>query len=90
MMNPLRILLLSSAFAAATALPCWADQVQGWVKSINSPDNSIVIEDPVSGGEKAVYVHPKVVSGVKRGSVVKATLRSGSDHAESVEVLVAQ
>ena len=89
-MNKPRVLLLSSALALGLSLPCFADQAQGFVESIDSSNNSILIKDPVSGSGKNVRVHPKVISEVKKGSVVKATLRSGSDDADTVEVLVAR
>lgn len=89
-MNKLRVLFLSSCFALGFSLPCFADQVQGLIESIDSSNNSILIKDPVSGAEKTVHVHPKVISEVKKGSVVKATLKSGSDNADTLEVLVAR
>ncbi len=89
-MNKLRVFLLSACFALGLSLPCFADQVQGFIESIDSPNNLILIQDPVSGTGKSVHVHPKVISGVKKGSVVKATLKSGSDHADTLEVLVAR
>ena len=90
MKNKLGVLLLSSALILGLSLPCFADQVQGLIESIDSSNNSILIKDPVSGEGKAVRVHPKVISEVKKGSVVKATLKSGSDDADTLEVLVAR
>ena len=89
-MNKLHVLLLSSILALGFSLPCFADQVQGFVESIDSSNNSILIKDPVSGSGKNVRVHPKVISDVKKGSVVKATLKSGSDDADTIEVLMAR
>ncbi len=86
-MNKLRVLLLSACLALGFSLPCFADQVQGFVESVDSSNNSIAIKDPVSGTGKTVRVHPKVISEVKKGSVVKATLKSGSDDADTLEVL---
>ncbi len=89
-MNKLRVLLLSFALAMGLSFPCFADQVQGIIESIDSSNNSILIKDPVSGAAKTVHVHPKVISEVKKGSVVKATLKSGSDNADTLEVLIAR
>ena len=89
-MKKLYVLLMSFALAFGISLPCYADQVQGLVESVDSSNNSILIKDPVSGEGKAVRVHPKVISEVKKGSVVKATLKSGSDDADTLEVLVAR
>ncbi len=89
-MNKLRVLLLSFALTLGISFPCFADQVQGFIEAIDSSNNSILIKDPVSGTGKSVHVHPKVISEVKKGSVVKATLKSGSDNADTLEVLVAR
>ncbi len=89
-MNRLRVLLLSSVLALGLSLPCFADQVQGFIESVDSSNNSILIKDPVSGAEKTVRVHPKVISEVKKGSVAKATLKSGSDDADTLEILTAR
>lgn len=70
--------------------PGIADQTQGFVESIDTSNNSLQIKDPVSGEAKIVQVHPKVISQVKKGSVVKATLKSGSSQADTLEVLVAE
>ncbi len=89
-MNKLCVLFLSSALALGLSLPCFADQVQGLIESVDASNNSIVIKDPVNGEEKTVRVHPKVVSKVKKGSVAKATLKPGSDDADILEVLEAR
>ena len=90
MMNRSRALLMSFVLTLGLSLPCLADQVQGFVESVDSSNNSIEIKDPVSGSGKTVRVHPKIISEVKKGSVVKANLKSGSDEADTLEVLVAQ
>ncbi len=89
-MNKLRVLLMSFALALGLSIPCFADQVQGLIESIDPSNNSILIKDPVSGQGKVVHIHPKVIAEVKKGSVVKATLKSGSDDADTLEVLVAR
>lgn len=89
-MNKLRILLISFALALGVSIPCFADQVQGFIESIDPSNNSILVKDPVSGQGKTVHVHPKVIAEVKKGSVVKATLKSGSDDVDTLEVLVAR
>ncbi len=88
-MNQLRVLLLSFALVLGSSLPCFANQVQGLVESIDPSSNSILIKDPVSGAGKTVHVHPKVISEVQKGSVVKATLKPGSDTADTLEVVIA-
>jgi len=89
-MNKLRIFMLSAALTLGFSLPSFAEQVQGFVESTDSSNNSILIKDPVSGTGKSVHVHPKVFSDVKKGSVVKTILKSGSDEADTVEVLIAR
>ena len=86
-MNMHRVLMLSSALTLALSLPCLAGQVQGLVEGIDPLNDTIVIKDPVSGTGQTVHVHHKVLSEVRIGSVVKATLQSGSDSAETLEVL---
>ncbi len=88
-MSKFRILLLSTLLALGLSFPSFADQVQGFIESIDSSNNSILIKDPVSGSGQSVQVHPKVISAVKKGTVVKATLKSGSGHADTLEVLIA-
>ena len=88
MMNKLSVVMLSFVLTLGFSFPCFADQVQGLVESIDSSNNSILIKDPVSGAEKVVRVHPKVILEVKKGSVAKATLKPGSDEADTLEVLV--
>ncbi len=90
MMYKLRVFSLSAALVLGLSLPSYADQVQGFVESIDPSSNSILIKDPVSGAAKTVHVHPKVISELKKGSVVKATLKSGSDNADTLEVLAAR
>lgn len=87
-MNKLRALLMSYALVIGLSLPCFADQAQGLIESVDSSKNSILIKDPVSGEEKTVHVHPKVIAEVKKGSVVKATFQSGSGDADTFEVLI--
>ncbi len=89
-MKKSRVLWLSSIFSLSFLIPCFAEQVQGLVESVDSSNHSIVVKDPVSGSGRSVRVHPKVISEVKKGSVVKATLKSGSDDADTVEVLEAR
>jgi len=87
MMNTRRVLLLSSALTLALSIPCIAGQIQGLVEGIDPLNDTIVIKDPVSGAGQTVHVHHKVLSEVRIGSVVKATLQSGSDNADTLEVL---
>ncbi len=87
MINKLRVLLLISVLSLGLSHASFADQAQGFVESIDSSSNSVLIKDPVSGAGKTVHIHPKVISELKKGSVVKATFESGSDHADTLEVL---
>ena len=89
-MNKPRIWLLSVALTLGFLLPCFASEVQGLVKSTDASNNAIEITDPVSGAGRMVHVHPKVIRDIKKGDVVKATLKSGSDDAETLEVLTAK
>ena len=89
-MDKLRIGLFGAALMLGSSLPCFADQVQGLVQSVNASNNTVVITDPVNGAGRTVHVHPKVVSDIKSGDVVKATLKSGSDEADTFEVVVAR
>ena len=86
-MNKLRALLFSVALIFGFSAPCFANQVQGLVKSVDASNNAIEITDPVSGNGRTVHVHPKVITDIKKGDVVKATLKSGNNDAETLEVL---
>lgn len=90
MMNKRRVLLLSSALAFVLSMPCSANQVQGLIESIDPLNSTIRIKDPVSGSGTTIHVHPKIISEVRIGSVVKATLPSGSDTADTFEVLTSR
>ncbi len=87
-MNKLRILLPGFVLAMGLSVPSGAEQVQGFVESVDSSNHSILIKDLVSGSGKSVRVHPKVISEIKKGSVVKANLQTGSDQADTVQILV--
>ena len=77
-MNKFRVGLFSVALILGFLLPCFANEVQGLVKSTDMSNSAIDITDPVSGARRTVRVHPK------------ATLKSGSDGAETLEVLTAK
>ena len=87
-MNKLKGFLLSVALVLGLSLPCWADQIQGVIESVSG--NSITIKDPVSGEGKTVRVHSKVASGAKSGDIAKATLKPGTDEADTVELLTSR
>lgn len=89
-MNIFRVLLLSFVLSLGSLPLCVADQIQGFVESVDASNNSVQIKDPVSGAQRSVRVHPKVVSEVKNGSVVKATFKPGADTADTFEVLSAR
>ena len=89
-MNKLRVGLVSVALILGFSLPCFANQVQGLVKSTDTSNNTIDITDPVSGAGRTVRIHPKVIRDIKKGDIVKAALKSESDYAETLEVLTAK
>ena len=89
-MNKWRVGLFSGALFLGLVLPCFANGIQGVVQSVDTSNNTVVIADPVSGGGQTVRIHPKIASELKKGDVVKATLKSGSDEADTFEVLVAR
>ena len=89
-MYKLRGLLLSIAFSLAFLPPVFANALQGVVESVDASNNTIVLSDPATGTGQTIHVHSKVISGLKKGDVVKATLKSGSDQADTVEVLIAR
>jgi hypothetical protein len=89
-MNQSRALFLTAAFVLAFSAVSFADNVQGTIRSINHSSSTVTIADPVTGSSRTVKVHPKVLDGVDEGSIVKATLRSGTDEVDTLEVVVAQ
>lgn len=87
-MKPARVLILGFALSLGLSLTSFAEQVQGFVESVDSSNQTILIKDPVSGAEKAVRVHPKALTDVKKGSVVKASFKTDSDQADTLDVLI--
>ena len=76
----LGILLLSA--------PAFADEVQGPIESIDAVKNEIVVKDSASGTDKTVAVHPKIISTLKEGLVVKISLKPGTNAADTLEVKI--
>ena len=70
------------------ARPAFAEIVQGSVESINVAKNEIVVKDQISGTDKAIIIHPKVLATLQSGAVVKASLKPGSNTADTVEVKI--
>lgn len=64
----------------------FADGVNGPVQSIDASKNEIIVKDSASGANKAVSVHPKIISTLQPGSVVKVSLKPGTNAANTVEV----
>lgn len=89
-MNKLSFFSLIAAGMLAFSTPAFAEQVQGRVDSIDRSANTVVINDPVTGSSRTVRVHPNVIADLQNGSVVKATLKSGSDDAATFEVILAK
>ncbi len=86
MINRRRVLTVGSALAMLST-SCFAGQVQGLVEKIDPLTDMVVIKDPVTDAGQAVHVPHKVLDEIRIGSVVKATLRSGSDKVETLEVI---
>ncbi len=74
--------LIITGFAATS----FAEVVQGSIQSINVAKHEIVVKDKTSGANKTVIVHPKIMATLKNGTVVKASLKPGSNTADTVEV----
>ncbi len=90
-MRLFRALILSVFLMLGCSAFLFAAEVQGMVDSINASNNSIVIKDPVTGAGRTVIVHPKVLADLKKGTVVKAALKPGSDNtAETLQVLITE
>ncbi len=77
-------MLILTGFASVS----FAEVVQGPIESINTVKNEIVVKDKISGTDKAIIVHPKVIATLQNGVVVKASLKPGSNTADSVEVKI--
>ena len=66
----------------------FADGVNGPVQSIDVSKNEITVKDSASGANKAVSVHPKINSTLQPGSVVKISLKPGTNAADTLEVKI--
>ncbi len=84
--------ITSSIFAvlifAGLAVSSYAEVVQGPIESIDKTKNEIVVKNKETGTDKAVIVHPKIIATLQNGTVVKASLKPGSNVADTVEVKV--
>ena len=76
--------LLLAGFTTAA----FAEEVKGTVKSIDNSKSEIIVNDSISGTDKIVAVHPKVLTGLKEGASVKASLKVGTNQAETISVEV--
>ena len=74
------------AALAGWGASCFAEDIQGSVEAIDTVKNEIMVKDEISGMTKAVMVHPNVLSSLKKGCVVKASLKSGSNLAQTIQV----
>lgn len=77
-------ILILTGFAATS----FAEVVQGSIVSLNAARNEIVVKDNATGTDKTVTVHPNVMVTLKSGTVVKASLKPGSNTADTVEVKI--
>ena len=68
--------------------PAFAEEVQGPIRSIDAVKNEIVVNDGASGMDKTVTVHPKIISTLKEGSVVKVSLKPGTNAADTLETKI--
>jgi hypothetical protein len=75
-------MLILVGFAATS----FAEVVQGSIVSLNTAKNEIVVKDSATGSDKTIMVHPKVMATLQSGTVVKATIKPGSNTADTVEV----
>lgn len=66
----------------------FAEQIQGPVQSIDASKNEIIVKDSASGANQAVIVHPKIISTLKPGLVVKVSLKPGTNTADTLEVKI--
>ena len=66
----------------------FAEQIQGPIQSIDASKNEIIVKDSASGADKAVIVHPKIISTLQSGSVVRISLKSGTNAADTLEVKI--
>ncbi len=82
-----KILLFVMGFLILTSA-AFAEDLQGPVQSIDATKNEIVVKDSASGADKTVTVHPKIISTLRQGSVVKVSLKPGTSAADTVEVKV--
>lgn len=74
-------------FASFTAA-AFAEEVKGSIESIYASQNTIVVSDQLSGMNKTVIVSSKVIPTLKKGSFVRASMQSGSNTAETLDVVV--
>jgi hypothetical protein len=66
----------------------FAEVVQGPIESIDRTKNEIVVKNKTSGADTVVLVHPKVISTLQNRSVVKVSLKPGTNTADTVEVKI--
>lgn len=76
--------------AVFTAFPkaVFAEEVKGSIESIHASQNTIIVADQLTGRHREVKINPKITSSLKKGSPVRASLSSGSNVAETLEVVV--
>lgn len=66
----------------------FAETVKGPIKSVDAAKSEIVVTDSVSGSEKTVMVHPKIIATLQEGSVVNVSLKPGTSTADTLEVKI--
>lgn len=63
-----------------------AETVTGRVVSVDRPRNEVTVSDDFSGTNRTVRVDSALIASIEEGSVVKVSLRAGTDAAESIVV----
>ena len=85
-MKKISLLVLGSVFFMGASITAFAEIVQAPVQSVDASKNEIVVKDNQSGAGRTVIVHPKIISTLHKGSVVKVSLKPGTNTADTLEV----
>ena len=85
-MKKISVFILGLVILIVLPAYVYAEEVQGQVQSINASNNEIIVKDSKSGADRAVTVHPKIASTLQQGSMVKISLKPGTNAADTVEV----
>ena len=74
--------------AGAKKTEAAVDIVRGTVVSVDTAKNAIVVKENKTGESKTIVVDASIIPTLKAGDHVKATLKAGSNAAESVKIAV--